>query len=184
MQISRGKFNRLLRTTAGFTLRALDGYGLCGTEAARPALTPHIRFLFIGSRICSTLTFRRHLTMTPLRFANPSPPSGWVEDFHLQAVEHARHTRVGAILVIALGDGQIRPYRNAPVPWQEPKVPAKAGKDRSFMDPVSVSLNGSVLDRSFTPLCSVQDDMKRCFPRFLTHNKRLKKGRRRWTPGR
>jgi hypothetical protein len=26
-----------------------------------------------------------------LHFANPSPPSGWVEDFHLQAVEHARH---------------------------------------------------------------------------------------------
>ena len=22
----------------------------------------------------------------PLRFANPSPPSGWIEDFHLQAV--------------------------------------------------------------------------------------------------
>jgi hypothetical protein len=31
--------------------------------------------------------------MTPLRFANPSPPSGWIEDFHLQAVDHARHTR-------------------------------------------------------------------------------------------
>jgi hypothetical protein len=30
--------------------------------------------------------------MTPLRFANPSPPSGWVEDLHLQAVMHARHT--------------------------------------------------------------------------------------------
>jgi hypothetical protein len=30
--------------------------------------------------------------MTPLRFANPSPPSGWIEDFHLQAVDHARHT--------------------------------------------------------------------------------------------
>jgi hypothetical protein len=28
-----------------------------------------------------------------LRFANPSPPSGWVKDFHLQAVDHARHTR-------------------------------------------------------------------------------------------
>jgi hypothetical protein len=26
-----------------------------------------------------------------LRFANPSPPSGWMEDFHLQAVDHARH---------------------------------------------------------------------------------------------
>ena len=38
-------------------------------------------------------SFRRHLAMTPLRFANPSPPSGWIEDFHLQAVDHARHTR-------------------------------------------------------------------------------------------
>src|SRR5271165_1577969 len=28
-----------------------------------------------------------------LRFANPSPPSGWVEDLHLQAVKHARHTK-------------------------------------------------------------------------------------------
>ena len=37
-------------------------------------------------------SFRPHLTMTPLRFANPSPPSGWIEDFHLQAVDHARHT--------------------------------------------------------------------------------------------
>src|SRR6266849_2014818 len=27
-----------------------------------------------------------------LRFANPSPPSGWIEDFHLQAVVHTRHT--------------------------------------------------------------------------------------------
>jgi hypothetical protein len=31
--------------------------------------------------------------MTPLRFAIPSPPSGWIEDFHLQAVVHARHTK-------------------------------------------------------------------------------------------
>jgi hypothetical protein len=30
--------------------------------------------------------------VTPLRFANPSPPSGWIEDFHLQAVVHTRHT--------------------------------------------------------------------------------------------
>jgi len=39
--------------------------------------------------------FRPRLTARPLRFANPSPPSGWVEDFHLQAIEHARHTAVG-----------------------------------------------------------------------------------------
>jgi hypothetical protein len=32
-----------------------------------------------------------------LRIANPSPPSGWVEDFHLQATEHARHTTNAAI---------------------------------------------------------------------------------------
>jgi hypothetical protein len=37
-------------------------------------------------------SFRPHLAMTPLRFANPSPPSGWIEDFHSQAVDHARHT--------------------------------------------------------------------------------------------
>jgi hypothetical protein len=38
-------------------------------------------------------SFRPRLATTPLRFANPSPPSGWVEDLHLQAVKHARHTR-------------------------------------------------------------------------------------------
>ncbi len=41
-------------------------------------------------------SFRPRLATTPLRFANPSPPSGWVEDFHLQAVEHARHTNKNA----------------------------------------------------------------------------------------
>src|SRR5215831_9931576 len=38
-------------------------------------------------------SFRPRLAVTPLRFANPSPPSGWIEDSHLQAVDHARHTR-------------------------------------------------------------------------------------------
>jgi hypothetical protein len=37
-------------------------------------------------------SFRRRLAAMPLRFANPSPLSGWIEDFHLQAVVHARHT--------------------------------------------------------------------------------------------
>src|ERR1700748_2718633 len=36
--------------------------------------------------------FRHHLAVRPLRFANPSPSSGWIEDFHLQAVVHTRHT--------------------------------------------------------------------------------------------
>src|SRR5665647_1910609 len=38
-------------------------------------------------------SFRPRLATTPLRFANPSPPSGWIEDSHLQAVVHARHTQ-------------------------------------------------------------------------------------------
>src|SRR5208282_4628626 len=40
-------------------------------------------------------SFRPRLATTPLRFAITSPPSGCEEDFHLQAVEHARHTRKG-----------------------------------------------------------------------------------------
>jgi hypothetical protein len=41
-------------------------------------------------------SFRPRLATTPLRFANPSPPSGWIKDFHLQAVDHARHTANGS----------------------------------------------------------------------------------------
>jgi hypothetical protein len=59
---------------------------------ARPALAPRIRFLFIGSHLCSTLPSDPASRRQPLRFTNPSPPSGWVEDFHLRAIEHARHT--------------------------------------------------------------------------------------------
>jgi hypothetical protein len=41
---------------------------------------------FLSSGVCSSAT-------TPLRFAMTSPPSGCQKDFHLRAVEHARHTR-------------------------------------------------------------------------------------------
>src|ERR1700676_2897799 len=41
-------------------------------------------------------SFRPRLATTPLRFANPSPPSGWIKDFHLQATDHARHTPTGS----------------------------------------------------------------------------------------
>jgi len=92
-QISRGKLDRLQRTTAESTLRALDGYGLRGHLPARPTLTPPIRFLSIGSRLCSTLLSDPASRLQPLPFANPSPPSGWVGDSHPQAVEHARHTK-------------------------------------------------------------------------------------------
>lgn len=54
-QISRGKFDRLPRTTAGSTLCVLDGWGLRCHWPARPTLAPSIRLLFVGSRVCSTL---------------------------------------------------------------------------------------------------------------------------------
>src|SRR5260370_9828870 len=91
-QISRGKLNRLQCTPAGSTLRALDGYGLRDPWPARPTLAPRIRFLFIGSHLCSTLPSDPASRRQPLWFTNPSPPSGGVEDFHLRAIEHARHT--------------------------------------------------------------------------------------------
>src|SRR6266851_6474480 len=40
----------------------------------------------------NTSSIRLRLRWLPLRITNPSPPSGWVEDFQLQAIEHARHT--------------------------------------------------------------------------------------------
>ena len=49
--------------------------------------------------------FRPHLAMMPLRFANPSPPSGWIEDFHLQAVVHTRHTTRGPRAMKKHGEG-------------------------------------------------------------------------------
>src|SRR5215831_15003015 len=54
-QISRDKFDRFLRATTDFTLCVLDRHGLRDHWPARPTLTPPIRFLYIGSRICSTL---------------------------------------------------------------------------------------------------------------------------------
>src|ERR1039458_1089565 len=37
------------------------------------------------------------LASKPLRFTNPSPPSGWVEDFHFLAAGHAQHTLPGCV---------------------------------------------------------------------------------------
>jgi hypothetical protein len=54
-QTSRGKFDRCQRTAAGFTLRALDGYGLGGLMPAGPALAPQIRSPFAGPRLCLAL---------------------------------------------------------------------------------------------------------------------------------
>jgi hypothetical protein len=52
---------------------------------------PHIRFLSIGPCVLLHASFRPHLAVTPLRFATLHLHQVG-EDFHLQAVEHARRT--------------------------------------------------------------------------------------------
>src|SRR5258707_4731861 len=60
---------------------------------------PLVRRSRLVSGSCpSTRTFALRFLQTsprgdsPCVVANPSPPSGWVEDFHLQVTEHAQHT--------------------------------------------------------------------------------------------
>ena len=91
-QASRGKFNRLPRMPAGSTVPALDGCGLRGSRPARPAGSASYPVSVRQAAGLLHAAFRPRLAATPLRFANPSPPSGWIKDLHLQAVEHARHT--------------------------------------------------------------------------------------------
>ena len=69
----------------------MDG-GLCCLVSARPTSTAYSP---IPVRQAATLlhaSFRRCVTATPLRFANPSPPSSWIRDFHPQAGKHAWQT--------------------------------------------------------------------------------------------
>src|SRR5437588_1045127 len=92
-QISRGKFARLRRATAGFTTSAFDGYGLRGHLPARPA--PYASDPVFVHRFALLLraSFRPHLTVTPLRFAITSRPSRCEEDLHLLADK--RYTKKG-----------------------------------------------------------------------------------------
>ena len=95
-QISRGKNDRLHRTLVGSTAPVLDDRGLCRTSLARPTGSASYPILVHRAAALLHASFRPHLAMTPLRFANPSPSSGWIKDLHLQAVVHARHTRGSA----------------------------------------------------------------------------------------
>jgi hypothetical protein len=47
-------------------------------------------------------SFGPRLAASPLRFANPSPPSGWAKDFHLLVAEHAPHTKKKGLNLIAV----------------------------------------------------------------------------------
>ena len=90
-QASPGKFDRLPRTPAGSTALALDGSGLRDQSPARPARDASYPVSVRQVAVLLRTSFRPRLAMMPLCFANPSPPSGWIGDFHPQAIEHARH---------------------------------------------------------------------------------------------
>jgi hypothetical protein len=68
------------------------GYAITGSLARHPR--PPIRFLFIGSHLCSALLPAppHGECVSPLRFAITSRPSRCEEGLHLQAVKHAGHT--------------------------------------------------------------------------------------------
>ena len=97
VQTSRGKLDNLRRTPAEFTAQDFDGYGFRCVVPTRPAETASYS---VSVRQVTTLldaSLKPCLAATLLRFANTSPPSGCVEDLHLQVVKHARHTKAGPI---------------------------------------------------------------------------------------
>src|SRR5436190_1837289 len=91
-QIASGKPRSLPRTPAGFTVLALDGYGLCDFLPARPTSAASYPVSVRRVAILLHASFRRSLAVPPLRFARASPPSGCTGDFHPQAAGHAQHT--------------------------------------------------------------------------------------------
>jgi hypothetical protein len=93
MQTSRGKSDNFHRTPAGFTTPDFDGYGLCCFMPARPS---GIALYPVSVRQVTALLYASLepcLAATLLRFADTSPPSGCIEDFHFQVIKHARHTQ-------------------------------------------------------------------------------------------
>ena len=91
-QISWGKPNILPRTAAGFTVPALDGYGLRDFLPARPAVAASYPVAVRRIAISLHASFRRSLAVPPLRFTRASPPSSCTGDFHPQDAGHAQHT--------------------------------------------------------------------------------------------
>jgi hypothetical protein len=99
---------------------------------------PLIWFLFIGSRLCSTLlsgSAPAAGVISPLRFAMTSPPSGCQRDFHPRAVEHARHTKK-SLGELQLAEAQYLPLCLFPgqaliTPYASDKVISRASAETS-----------------------------------------------------
>jgi hypothetical protein len=107
-------------------VQVLDSRGLRGHPPARPTWAASYSVLVHRVAVLLRASFRPRLTAKPLRFAIPSSLSDWEEDFHLQAVEHARHTdRIDGSAV----DG----YRAATFPGRRRRgAPAADARRRSW----------------------------------------------------
>ena len=99
-QISRGKTNNFRYTTAGYTLWAIDGYGLCNRSLARPACFASnpvsVRQLIPLIHTSS----RPNLTVTPLCFSN----------LHLHQVGNGTHTHLVICHARHTNKGRFAPY--------------------------------------------------------------------------
>src|SRR5262245_4527069 len=114
-QTSRGKLNRVQCTTARSTLRVLDGYGLRDQLPARPTLAPRIRFLFIGSHLCSTLPSDPASRRQPLRFTIAD--SGEPDVFEPHALQHPIKNLPEETLVFPLGSRYCETDRLSEIAW-------------------------------------------------------------------
>ena len=115
MQISRGKFDRLPRTPAESTAPALVERTL--RIRARSSDQDCLIFGFCpsGRGFASALLSDGSSRQPPLRLASLLSHQTWAEDFHLQAVKHARHTRsCGNHKTISTGAWKSRTEREIP----------------------------------------------------------------------
>jgi len=112
VRISRGKPGVLRRAPAGFTVPALDGYGLRESLPARPANPASYPVSVRRAATSLHASFRRSLAVPPLRFARASPPSGCTGDFHPQDAGYARHTGRAS----RAAAGRLRPLTGSDLP--------------------------------------------------------------------
>ena len=104
-QISRGKFDSLQRTTAGFTTSALMDLDFVVNGRLVRRRMPRIRFLSIGSRLCFTLPSDPASRRRPCASLGLHLHQVVQGTFTLKLPKHARHTiqKGGAVARLPLG---------------------------------------------------------------------------------
>jgi P-loop containing NTP hydrolase pore-1 len=134
-RVRRGDRGRRCRGDGGCDLKALGVYAArsLSYEGIECELVEHqltAEQIRIYDAYAGAFSIRRRLTATPLRFANPSPPSGWIEDFHLQAVLHARLIKKGCGLRRTPASASFRRTSREVLSWFGPPRTTRARASR------------------------------------------------------